>query len=261
MRWVRYCAGGKETFGIVEGDQIIDVHGDPFDGYERTATSRALANTKLLAPVMPRTFYAAGLNYADHVIAAANKRGELPNLPEAADVGYRAVNSITGHDDPIIVPADATEQLQYEGEIVVVIGKEVKNLTEETVWDCILGYTIGNDVSERTWQRGDRTMWRGKNTDTFAPMGPWIETDLDLEAAMTTVRVNGEEKISFKTTSMIFGIEEFLIRMSQYCTLYPRDVVWMGTEGVTDNMVDGDICEIEITGIGLLRNPVVWEAG
>ena len=132
--------------------------------------------------------------------------------------------------------------------------KEVKNLTEETVWDCILGYTIGNDVSERTWQRGDRTMWRGKNTDTFAPMGPWIETDLDLEAAMTTVRVNGEEKITFKTTSMIFGIAEFLIRMSQYCTLYPRDVVWMGTEGVTDNMVNGDVCEIEITGIGTLRN-------
>ena len=105
MRWVRYEVDGNETFGIVEGEQIIDVSGDPFDGYERTASSRALGDTKLLAPVMPRTFYAAGLNYADHVIAAANKRGELPNLPEAADVGYRAVNSITGHEDPIIVPA------------------------------------------------------------------------------------------------------------------------------------------------------------
>lgn len=259
MRWARYLVDGRETFGIIDGETLIDVKGDPFDGYEESATTRSLGATKLLAPVMPRTFYAAGLNYADHVVAAANKRGEVPNLPEAADVGYRAINSITGPDDPIIVPADATELLQYEGEIVVVIGKQAKHLTEETVWDCILGYTIGNDVSERTWQRGDRTMWRGKNTDTFAPMGPWIETDLDLDAAMTTVRVNGQEKITFKTTSMIFGIAEFLIRMSKYCTLYPRDVVWMGTEGVTDNMVNGDVCEIEITGIGKLSNPVVWE--
>ena len=259
MRWARYMVDGKETFGIVEGDALQDVKGDPFDGYERAGTSRPLAGTKLLAPVMPRTFYAAGLNYADHVVAAANKRGEVPNLPDAADIGYRAINSITGPDDPIVVPADATELLQYEGEIVVVIGKQAKNLTYDNWADCVLGYTIGNDVSERTWQRGDRTMWRGKNTDTFAPMGPWIETDLDLEACMTTVRVNGAEKITFKTTAMIFSIADFLVRMSKYLTLYPRDVVWMGTEGVTENMKHGDVCEIDITGIGTLRNRVDWE--
>lgn len=259
MRWARYEVDGKETFGIVEGDRLIDVSGDPFDGYERTATTRALGSTKLLAPVMPRTFYAAGLNYAEHVVAAANKRGELPKLPDAADIGYRAINSITGPDDPIVVPADATELLQYEGEIVVVIGKQAKHLTYENCFDCVLGYTIGNDVSERTWQRGDRTMWRGKNTDTFAPMGPWIETDLDLDAAKTTVRVNGEEMITFKTTAMIFSIADFLVRMSKYLTLFPRDVIWMGTEGHTENMKHGDVCEIEITGIGKLSNRVVWE--
>jgi 2-keto-4-pentenoate hydratase/2-oxohepta-3-ene-1,7-dioic acid hydratase in catechol pathway len=259
MRWARYFVDGKETFGIIDGDKIIDVVGDPFDGFEKTQNSRLLASTKLLAPVMPRTFYAAGLNYAEHVREAAAKLGRSPDLPPAADIGYRAINSITGPDDPIIVPADATELLQYEGELVVVIGKEAKNLTEANVWDCILGYTIGNDVSERTWQRGDRTMWRGKNTDTFAPMGPWIETDFDLSQAMTTVRVNGQEKITFKTDSWIFGIKEFLIRMTQYCTLYPRDVVWMGTEGKTDNMVNGDVCEVEITGLGVLRNRVEWE--
>ncbi len=259
MRWARYLVDGKETYGIVEGETLIDVTGDPFAGYERTSRTRPLAKTKLLAPVMPRTFYAAGLNYADHVVAAANKRGEIPNLPEAADIGYRAINSITGPDDPIIVPADATELLQYEGEIVVVIGKQAKHLTYENCLDCVLGYTIGNDVSERTWQRGDRTMWRGKNADTFAPMGPWIETDLNLDAAMTTVRVNGKEMITFKTTAMIFSIQDFLVRMSKYLTLYPGDVIWMGTEGVTENMKGGDVCEVEITGIGTLRNPVVWE--
>ncbi len=259
MRWARYLVDGKETYGIIEGERITDVAGDPFDGYEKTTTTRALAETTLQAPLMPRTFYAAGLNYADHVVAAANKRGEVPKLPPAADIGYRAINSITGPDMPIVVPADAGEQIQYEGELVVVIGKEAKNLTEANVFDCVLGYTIGNDVSEREWQRGDRTLWRAKNTDTFAPMGPWIETDVDLEKLTTRVRVNGEELIAFPTNKMIFGVAEFLIRMSKYCTLYPRDVVWMGTEGHTENMKHGDVCEIEIEGIGVLKNPVVRE--
>ncbi|MFZ8897976.1 MAG: fumarylacetoacetate hydrolase family protein [Alphaproteobacteria bacterium] len=258
MRWARYLVDGKETFGIINGEDVIDVLGNPFDGFQQTENRRLLSSTKLLAPVMPRTFYAAGLNYAEHVREAAKKLGRSPDLPQAADIGYRAINSITGPDDPIIVPADATELLQYEGELVVVIGKEARNLNEDNVLDCILGYTIGNDVSERTWQKGDRTMWRGKNTDTFAPMGPWIETEFNLSEAMTSVRVNGQEKITFKTDSWIFGIKEFLIRMSEYCTLYPRDVVWMGTEGKTDNMVHGDVCEIEITGLGVLRNTVQW---
>jgi 2-keto-4-pentenoate hydratase/2-oxohepta-3-ene-1,7-dioic acid hydratase in catechol pathway len=259
MRWARYLVDARETYGIIEGDAILDVTGDPFDGYERTATSRSLAGTTLLAPVMPRTFYAAGLNYADHVVAAANKRGEVPKLPPAADIGYRAINSITGPGAPIIIPADAGDEIQYEGEIVAIIGKEAKDLTEANVFDCVLGYTIGNDVSEREWQRGDRTLWRAKNTDTFAPMGPWIETDVNLDALVTKVRVNGQELISFPTNSMIFGIAEFLIRMTKYMTLYPRDVVWMGTEGKTENMKDGDVCDIEIEGIGVLSNPVVRE--
>jgi len=259
MRWARYLVDGEDTYGIIEGDTIVDVKGNPFDGYEKTTTSRALADTKLLPPVEVKTFYAAGLNYAEHVIEAAKKLGREPNLPEAADIGYRAVNSITGHNDPIIVPADAGEDLQYEGELVVVIGKQAKHLTEENVFDCVLGYTIGNDVSERTWQRGDRTFWRGKNTDTFAPMGPWIETDVELDKLVTHVRVNGQELIAFPTNKMIFGVADFLIRMSKYLTLYPRDVVWMGTEGKTENMKHGDVCEVEIEGIGVLSNPVVKE--
>ena len=259
MRWARYLVGPNPVYGILEGDVLTDVSGDPFDGFETTSTSRALSSVKLLPPVEVKTFYAAGLNYADHVMEAAAKRGEEPKLPPNADIGYRAVNSITGPDDPIVVPADAGELIQYEGELVVVIGKQAKNLTPENVLDCVLGYTIGNDVSERDWQRGDRTLWRGKNCDTFAPMGPWIETDVDLDALTTRVRVNGREHIAFPTNKMIFGVAEFLIRMSKYCTLYPRDVVWMGTEGKTENMRHGDLCEIEIEGIGVLSNPVVRE--
>src|SRR4051794_695897 len=119
--------------------------------------------------------------------------------------------------------------------------------------------TIGNDMSERTWQRGDRTLWRAKNTDTFKPMGPWIETDFDLDAAETTVRVNGDVTDHFRTNHMIHGVAKFLARMSRYLTLYPGDVVWMGTEGAPRNLKHGDVCEIEITGIGTLRNPLVRE--
>ena len=138
-----------------------------------------------------------------------------------------------------------------------VIGTKAKHLSERDALSCVLGYTIGNDVSERTWQANDRTLWRAKNADTFKPMGPWIETDFDLAAAETRIRVNGAEKIRFKTDSMLFGPATFISRMSQYLTLYPGDVVWMGTEGAPENIKHGDTVEIEITGIGTLRNPVV----
>ncbi len=259
MRWIRFEADGNAAYGLVEGDQVVEVRGDPFKGYERTATRRPLGAVKLLVPVLARTFYAAGLNYAEHAVAAANARGDVPKLPEAADIGYRATNALVAHGEAIVIPRDATDRVQYEGELVVVIGVEAKHLSETEALSCVLGYTIGNDVSERSWQGEDRTLWRAKNTDTFKPMGPWIETELDLDAARTTVRVNGQQKIAFPTNSMIFGVATYLSRMSRYLTLYPGDIVWMGTEGVTENIGHGDTVEIEITGIGTLSNPVVRE--
>lgn len=260
MRWVRYDAAGVPTYGIVDGDTVAEVKGDPFGGWEPTAVRRSLTSIKLLVPVEPRTFYCAGLNYAEHVIAAARKRGEQPKLPHAADIGYRANNALIAHGEPIVIPVDATERVQYEGELVAVIGRQAKHLTEDEALSCVLGWTIGNDISERTWQAADRTLWRAKNTDTFKPMGPWIETDFDLAAAQTIVRVNGAEKIRFRTDSMIFGPAAFISRMSQYLTLHPGDVVWMGTEGAPENLKHGDTCEVEITGIGTLRNLVVRDA-
>ena len=129
-------------------------------------------------------------------------------------------------------------------------------VTPTNLWDYILGYTIGNDVSERTWQGNDRTLWRAKNTDTFKPMGPWIETDVNPEDMTTTVKVNNEIQDQFKTNNMIFGITEYLCNMTKYLTLHPGDVVWMGTDDVPIDIKDGDIVDIEITGIGTLSNPV-----
>ncbi len=260
MRWARFDNKGTATYGIVEGDRVLPVRGTPFEEWEKTGARQALAATKLLVPVIPPTFYACGLNYAGHIRETAAKLGLPVTLPENPDVGYRANNALIAHGEAIIIPKDATEKVQYEGELVVVIGKKVKHLTRENALDCVLGYTIGNDFSERSWQKSDRTMWRSKNTDTFKPMGPWIETDVQLDKLVTKIRVNGNQLIEFPTNDMIFGVVDFLANMTRYLTLFPGDVIWMGTEGATENVKHGDLCEIEITGIGTLSNPIVRES-
>jgi len=259
MRWARFEQDGQPSYGIVEGNDIQPVLGSPFDRWERGGSPISLSMMKLLVPVIPRTFYACGLNYEEHIRAVAEKIGQDPNLPTQPDVGYRANNALIAQGEPIVIPYDATDKVQYEGELVVVIGKKAKNLKEEDALSCVLGYTIGNDVSERSWQKSDRTLWRAKNSDTFKPMGPWIETEVELAELVTKIRLNGRELIQFPTNHMIFSVERYIATMSRYLTLYPGDVIWMGTEGETADMKHGDSVEVEITGIGTLSNPVVRE--
>ena len=258
MKWCRFSTGGRIAYGIIEGDQVIEVEGTPFDTYTKTSNVQPLSSVKLEVPVIPPTFYAAGINYPEHITWAAAKVGTQPDIPQAADVGYRAVNALVPTEHPIEVPKDAHEDLQYEGELVAVIGKKCRNVTEDQALDYVLGLTIGNDVSERTWQKNDRTMWRAKNTDTFKPMGPWIVTGLDPDDLTCKVTLSGRVVEEYALSTAIFGVRAFISRMSQYLTLYPGDVLWMGTEGATENMRDGDVIEIEISDIGTLRNTVVW---
>jgi 2-keto-4-pentenoate hydratase/2-oxohepta-3-ene-1,7-dioic acid hydratase in catechol pathway len=124
----------------------------------------------------------------------------------------------------------------------------------------VLGWTIGNDISERSWQKSDRTLWRAKNTDTFKPMGPWIETDFNLDAAETIVRLNGEVTTRFATGHMLFSAAVFLSAMTRYLTLYPGDMVWLGTDGGSPDIKSGDVVDVEITGLGHLTNPFVRAA-
>jgi len=256
VRWIRFSQQGKTAYGLVEGDRIAEVTGDPFNGYERTKRTHALDAVKIEVPVMPPTFFCVGLNYAEHIREAAAKLGIAADLPKQPDVGYRAVNALVAHEEPVVIPADA-KQIQYEGELAVVIGKRAKHLSEAEALSCVLGYTIGNDVSERTWQKSDRTLWRAKSTDTFKPMGPWIETDVDLDALETRVRVNGAETTRFRTNAMLFGVATYISTISRYVTLYPGDMIWMGTDGTSPDLKAGDVVEVEITGIGTLRNPFV----
>jgi 2-keto-4-pentenoate hydratase/2-oxohepta-3-ene-1,7-dioic acid hydratase in catechol pathway len=259
VRWLRFTANEQTSWGIVEGDRVISVAGDPFADWQRAPHTHALSDVKIELPIMPRTFYCVGLNYLKHLKEAADKRGEVPAIPGRPEVGYRAQNALIAHDEEVVIPASATEQIHYEGELVVVIGKKAKHLDERNAMSCVFGYTIGNDVSERSWQKADRGLWRSKNADTFKPMGPWIETSADLDRMETIVRLNGKESNRFHTNEMIFGVREFIVEMTKYFTLWPGDVIWMGTDGASPNIRDGDVVEIEITGIGTLRNRFVAE--
>jgi 2-keto-4-pentenoate hydratase/2-oxohepta-3-ene-1,7-dioic acid hydratase in catechol pathway len=259
MIWCRFQAGDQVHYGIVEGDRVTAVDGTPFGAYARTANTLALSKVKLLVPVIPGTFYCAGINYRDHVIKMAGLRGEEPKFPTRADIGYRANNALIAHEENIVKPKDSGELFQYEGELVAVFGKKAKHVSREQALDCVLGWTIGNDVSERTWQRSDRTLWRAKNADTFKPMGPWIVTGLHPRDMKTVVRLNGKVVDSFETGNMIFDAETYISEVSRYNTLHPGDVMWLGTDGMPQNMKPGDTVEVEITGIGVLRNKVVAE--
>ena len=257
MRWLKFTAAGQTSWGIVEGGKVMAVSGDPFGAHKRTSQSHALKDVKVELPVIPRTFYCVGLNYLKHLKEAADKAGTVPNVPDRPEIGYRAQNALIAHDEDVVIPASATEKIHYEGELVVVIGSKAKHLDEANAMSCVFGYTIGNDVSERTWQRGDRTFWRGKNADTFKPMGPWIDTDVDIDRMDTIVRVNGKEDLRFKTNDMIFDIPTYIEAMTRYLTLYPGDVIWMGTDGTSPGLKHGDVVEVELIGLGVLRNRFV----
>jgi 2-keto-4-pentenoate hydratase/2-oxohepta-3-ene-1,7-dioic acid hydratase in catechol pathway len=259
MKWCRFQSGDKPAVGIIEGNTVTEVAGSPFESYTKTSRTVPLDRAKLLVPVIPPTFYAAGVNFRQHVTDMARRRGEEPKFPPQADVGYRANNALIAHDETIMIPKDATDVVQYEGEVVAVIGKTCRRVSEAQALDYVFGYTIGNDVSERTWQRGDRTLWRAKNSDTFKPMGPWIVTGLDPDELHVTIRLNGRVVGQYDLAAAIFGVRTFISRMSQYMTLHPGDVVWMGTDGDPENMKDGDVVEVEVSGIGVLRNPVARE--
>jgi 2-keto-4-pentenoate hydratase/2-oxohepta-3-ene-1,7-dioic acid hydratase in catechol pathway len=255
MIWCRFDDDGQARYALIEGDWAVPVSGGPFGGHERSSRRLRVSDLRFLPPVIPGTFFCAGLNYRGHAQRAAYGGHAVPTR---AEIGYRANNALTGHLSPIVRPADCDEPLVAEGELVAVIGRPVRHATPQEARAAVLGWTIGNDVSARGWQGSDRTFWRSKNSDTFKPMGPWIVTGIDPLAATTTVRVDGEVKASFPTGDMLFGPYEYISAISRYITLSPGDVVWMGTDQ-TATMVPGQVVEITIDGIGTLANPVTAE--
>jgi 2-keto-4-pentenoate hydratase/2-oxohepta-3-ene-1,7-dioic acid hydratase in catechol pathway len=260
MIWCRFQKDKLVAYGIVEGDTVVAVDGDPFADYRATAGKFKLSEVKLLVPVLPGTFYAIGSNYRNHVVGRAKVKGTAPKFYDTPRVGYRANSALIATEEDIVKPRDAGPRFEYEGELVAVIGKPARKVSPKDAASCILGWTIGNDLTERDWQRDDPTNLRGKNSDTFKPMGPWIVTGIDPRDMTTNVRLNGKTVHSFPTGDMLFSAAEVISAVSRHNTLSPKDVVWLGTDEVPESVKPGDVIEIEISGIGVLRNRVVAEA-
>ena len=216
---------------------------------------------KLPPPVIPGNFYAAGLNFRAHIEWANRASGSTYKVPTQADIGYRSNNALIGSGHDIVIPADSPGPVHYEGELVAVIGKRARNLSEADALSCVRGYTLGNDVSERSWQKTDRTLWRAKSSDTFKPMGPRIVSGIDPMNQVIEVRLNGRTVSSYNTKGMIFGVARYISRMSRYVTLWPDDVIWFGCDGPTEPALKaGDMVEVVNDAIGVLSNRVRREA-
>jgi 2-keto-4-pentenoate hydratase/2-oxohepta-3-ene-1,7-dioic acid hydratase in catechol pathway len=257
MRWCKFDRGGELCFGILEGDRIVPVDGSPFREYQKRSEQVALADVRLVAAVEKPVFYATSRNYRRNLQDNIGRSNRIFAAAEAW-TGYRARSAITAHEADIVMPADCPNDVYSQGELVVVIGKRAKNLTHEDAWKAIFGYTIGNDVTCATWAATDTRAWRGKNLDTWKPIGPWIETGVDVNEAMCSVRHNGREIVNWRLNEWYFSPADVLVSITRYITINPGDILMMGTEGERAPYANHhDTVEVEISGIGTLRNRFV----
>ena len=253
--YVRYEYNGEVKFGILKGKTIEEMTGDLFGNRGLSGNKVNVKKVRLLYPVEPSKVFALAGNYQSHL----NEKQPIPAHPEPF---YKPISSLQHPEEPIVIPPDSKD-LHFEAELVVVIGKKTQRVSIEEAPGHILGYTCGHDVSERNWQGGsqgdkaDMQWWRAKGADTFSPMGPAIADGLDFEKSAVRLRLNGEVKQEQALADLIHKPAETISFISQYVTLLPGDVIFTGTPGETSAMQAGDVAEVEIDGIGVLRNSLV----
>ena len=247
-RFVRFAHQDRISYGVLDGETVRELSGDLFAAPRATGRAFPVGSVRLLAPVTPSKVIAVGLNYQSHLggRAASAYPGLFAKFP----------TSVAGPGDSIVMPPDATD-LHYEGEMVIVIGRPGRDVAGEAARDYVFGVTAGNDVSERAWQRDDLQWFRAKASDTFAPIGPVIVRGLNYDDLLLETRVNGEVRQSERTRDLIFDVAAIVSYVSRYVTLLPGDVIFTGTPGTTRAMRPGDVVEIELEGVGVLRNTVV----
>ncbi len=250
MRIVRFLRNDQPCYGLIEGEAVYEIEGSIFGEFRRAEKVAALTEIRLLAPCWPTKILAVGLNYRAHAAEAALV------MPSEPLVFSKPPSSVIGPLDPIVYPV-LSQQVDYEGELAVVIGKRARNVPPQKVHDFILGYTCGNDVTARDLQQRDDQWTRAKGFDTFCPLGPHIVTDLDPAHLAIRSRVNGEIRQDGSTADMVFGVAELIAYISQVMTLEPGDVILTGTPSGVGPLQPGDVVEVEIEGIGTLRSPVV----
>lgn len=247
-RYVRYEHAGAVSYGQMDGDLIRQLSAAPWSGGEATGITVPAADVTLLAPSEPSKVIAVGYNYDSH-------RGDR-QLPEHPPIFLKLPTTIVGPGADIVYPDGATD-LHYEAELVVIIGRTASKVSAEDAGDYIFGITAGNDVSERDWQANDLQWFRAKASDTFGPLGPSIVTDLNYNDLLVQSRLNGKVMQSQRTRDFIHDVHEIVSHISQSATLNPGDVIYTGTPGTTTAMQPGDVIEIEVEGVGTLRNQVV----
>ena len=260
MKIARFREGRRVAYGVIEGDEVCEIRGSIFSRFRVTDNRFKLDDVRLLAPTDPMQMWCPGLNFADHLEFAASVLGpEASQAPQEPQPWHKGRNSLIGPEDTVVIPRDSQGEVHYEGELVAVIGRTCRRATPQNAMKHVLGYTCGNDISERTWQASDNTFWRAKGTDTFAPVGPWIETEVDPGHLDMMVRLNGKEVQRANTKDMIHNFAEIICCISQAVTLHPGDLIFSGTTGTTTVMKNEDVVEVDIPGVGVLRNPVTVE--
>ncbi len=250
MKFAQFEYENEIYYGIVNGDDTLTfLEGDIFDYFSQTDKKVDLKDVRLLPPCNPTKIAAVGLNYADH---AKELNLKIPSFPA---LFLKPCTTVIGCGDDIIYPK-MSKQVDYEAELAIVIGREAHNVSEEDAQDYIFGYTCLNDVTARDLQRVDSQWTRAKGFDTFAPIGPFIETEVDPENLEITLRLNGEVKQRSNTSNFIFKIPYLVSAISQIMTLYPGDVITTGTPSGIGPMEPGDVVEVTVEGIGTLKNTV-----
>lgn len=253
MRIARFVTDAEPAYGILSGEPgeeiLTQLIGDPFyQGIQQSGQTHKLEDVRLVAPIIPRSkIVGVGRNYADHAKELGN---ELPTSPLLFLIPNTAV---VGPQEPVTLPS-FSEEVSYEAELAVVIGRICKDVPIERVDEVIFGYTVSNDVTARDAQRTDNQWARAKGFDGSSPLGPWIETELDTDDLRVTGRLNGETVQDGTTADMVFGVRELVSYISQAFTLLPGDVILTGTPAGVGLLSDGDRFEAEVEGIGTLTN-------
>ncbi len=257
LRIVRFVVEGRIKYGILQNDVISELRGSPFARFERSGDSfqldgstYGLDEVRLLAPCRPSKIVCLGLNYRAHA-----EETKLP-IPVVPLIFLKPSTAVVNPEDDIILPR-GYKRVDYEGELAVVIGKKAKDVREAKAKQYVMGYACFNDVTERHNQAADGQWTRAKSYDTFAPIGPWIETKLDPDDVKIETYLNGELRQSARTSGLIFGVSKLVSFISGVMTLLPGDVIATGTPSGIGRMNPGDVVEVKIEGIGTLKNRVV----
>ena len=249
-KYLRFQAGNTVSYGLLEGDRVRQLDGDLFGDWKKTNKTHALQDVDILVPTTPTKVVSLAGNYRDHLGEEVERRH-----PEAF---FKIPSCLLPHEGTVLLP---TTNVHYEAELVIVIGKRARDVSVDKALDHVLGITCGNDISARDWQKADVQWWRAKASDTFGPCGPFIASGVDYNKLDMELRVDGEVRQKTNTKMQIHGVAETVSFLSEHITLEPGDLIYTGTPGQTQALRPGQVVEVEIEGVGTLRNEVAAKPG